>query len=115
MAGPRSRSKLAAPPLGHYLLIFTRDLEKSASARYLLRHAATLGREGHRLTLVLTGDAACAPGAQRARYLQTARVCVLTDSAALPVGSPGSTWFEPATEAELSALMLTPGIQTCWC
>lgn len=97
----------------HYLFVLTRSLEHSSSARYLLRQAASLLTQNCEVTLVLMGDAAGAPAP--ALSLTAARVCLCGPrSPRRPRNSEDST-VEHFDSAELAALMLEPGIQTCWC
>ena len=101
-------------PASRYLFVFTRDVVTAPSARYLLRHAATLGREGHQLTFWLIDGAATLAGAERARAIPTARLCMLRNGS-LPIEQATGWAIEALSEADLSALMLVPGMQTYWC
>ena len=97
-----------------YLMVFTRNLE-TASAQYLLRHAAALGRRGSRLNLFLMDEALLSPGVRRVAMLPGAHVWVMADDEDRPLALADLDRTSWVGATELGELMRTPGIQTYWC
>lgn len=127
---PNRRSEIPHPKSGNgpaYLFVFTRSLARETSARYLLRQANALSRQGFPVTLMLAAEAWSGDGDRglgladlgMSSHPQSAfadpkpTIYVLAD--APPDGLPPELGVRPATDRDLAALMLDPLVTTYWC
>ena len=102
-----------------YLLVVTRDVRTHPSARYTLRGALARRRRGCDVTVFLTDDAvpATSDASPEVALLIGAGVHVFIEQAHASQG----TWLiaevgaMPATDEDLTDLLLRPGIHAAWC
>jgi len=103
-----------------YLFVFTRNISNDPSAGHLLRIALGVCGRAHDVTVFLTDNAIGGTehgAADLIERLRRAGVRVIADGGILGRArlQADQLGVEPASDDELCALLLTPGVSTHWC